>query len=257
MMSKFLFGAIFALTITALCATPAAAQEQLESDVSGSFELKFGPYYPDNIDGGVTAQDGSTGSFESFYGAGNLVYGELVIDRYFFEKFGKAGVGVHAGYTRRKGAVQSTMGDTDSSEMAEGEESAIPGETKFRLVPLRASLFYKYDYSAQHHNIPLVPVVRAGLDYYLWRIIDSNGDTSKLASGEEARGGKAGWHASFGLHLLLDYIDPASAASFDVIWGVNNSYLFAEYMITRIDGFGAGGFDLSDNVWMFGLAFEF
>ena len=40
-------------------------------------------------------------------------------------------------------------------------------------------------------------------------------------------------------------------------WGVNNSYFFAEYMITRIDGFGSPGFDLSDNMWMFGLAFEF
>ena len=50
---------------------------------------------------------------------------------------------------------------------------------------------------------------------------------------------------------------PGALAYLDMSWGVNNSYFFAEYMITRIDGFGGDGLDLSDDQWMFGLAFEF
>lgn len=235
---------------TALCLlAPGSAQAQdidTQSDIKGSFEFKIGGFYPSAIDA-ETGGDGA-GAFESFYGADNLVYGEFVYERYLFQKFGKLGLGFHAGYTSKKGEVQAGSGTTT--------EDAVPGETTFRMIPLRGSLFYRYDYSAIHHRIPLAPIARVGVDYVLWRVLDSDGEVSEV-NGESARGGKMGWHASLGLQFMLDYLDPGSAASFDLNWGINNSYLFAEYMITRIDDFGGSGFDLSDNLWMFGLAFEY
>lgn len=235
-------------------ADTAHAQQVSDTEINGSFELKLGGFYPGQIDA-ETGGEGQ-GSFANFYGTDSLLYGEFVYERYLFQKFGKLGLGLHVGFTRKTGEVQTADGADSGADDASSDEAAVPGETTFRLVPLRGSVFYRYDYSALHHNIPLAPIVRAGVDYYLWRILDSDGETSTVG-GEAARGGKWGWHASVGLQFLLDYIDPSSAASFDVSWGINNSYLFAEYMITRVDGFGAEGLDFSDNLWMFGLAFEF
>lgn len=236
-----------ALALLTLATSGEAQAQEVDSqtDVKGSFEFKIGGFYPGQIDAETGGADG-TGSFESFYGSDNLVYGEFVYERYLFKRFGKLGLGFHAGYTSKKGEVQS---DTTS-------EDEVPGETTFRMIPFRGSLFYRYDYSALHHRIPLAPIARVGVDYVLWRVLDSDGEVSDV-DGQSARGGKMGWHASLGMQFMLDYLDPGSAASFDLNWGINNSYLFAEYMITRIDDFGGSGFDLSDNLWMFGLAFEY
>lgn len=251
--------ALFALTSLAtfaLAASTASAQNvsvsesNSDSPISGSFELKLGGYYPSRIDEDLAAS-GQEGAFEKFYGTSNLLYGELVVERYLFQRFGKLGVGGHIGLARRKGEVQVADGATDD------EMNDVPGETNFRIIPLRASLFYKYDYSAIHHNIPLVPFVRAGLDYHLWRVADGDGETSTSSDESVSRGARSGWHASLGLQILLDFVDPATAASFDLNWGVNNSYLFGEYMISRVDSFGSTGLDLSDEQWLFGLAFEF
>lgn len=236
-------------------ATQASAQNLSEttnsdSPIAGSFELKLGGYYPSNIDEELRAA-GQPPAFKEFYGTDSLLYGELVVERYILKRYGKFGFGGHIGIARRKGNVLA------ADESIADENMDLPGETNFRVIPLRASLFYKYDYSAIHHNVPLVPFVRAGLDYHLWRVADSEGDVSSEDDGATSRGARSGWHASLGMQLLLDFVDPATAAAFDLSWGVNNSYLFGEYMISRVDSFGADGLDLSDEQWLFGLAFEF
>ena len=57
-----------------------------------------------------------------------------------------------------------------------------------------------------------------------WRILDGAGDTARFSSGEEASGGTWGWHAGFGVNLLLDYFSPTMASDFNRDAGVNNSY---------------------------------
>ena len=239
-----LFAPLLALLIGALGAlTPQRALA--ESDVTGGFQLKLGGYYP-SIDGEFTSASGQ-GPYATFYGTDWHMYGELEFNYYLLHTVGKLGLGASVGYSSATGRVQSAT---------PGSQDEIPGETSFSIIPLRASLLYRYDYSAIHHGVPLVPAVKLGLDYYFWEFEDANGATS-VYEGVQASGGKLGWHASLGLHLLLDFIDPSSAAYLDMSWGVNNSYFFAEYLMTRADGFGASGLDLSDDQWLFGLAFEF
>ncbi len=212
-----------------------------ESPVSGIAEVKFGGYQPmiDSEFGGATP-------FADYY-ADDLWFLEAEWDLYLYDGIGKLGLGLHAGYA-------STTGDIRSADGVSGDE--VPGETSFSVIPLRASIVYRYDYSAIHHGIPLVPVLKAGLDYHLWWVTDGSGETASV-DGFQGEGAKAGWHASLGLNLLLDVISPRTAAIFDLNWGVNNTYFFAEYMISRVDGFGGPGFDLSDDQLLFGLAFEF
>ncbi len=211
------------------------------SPTHGVFELKLGGYYPS-----IDDEFGGTGPFQTFFGDNQMLMGEFSIDFYLLEGIGTLGLGFHAGYSSKTASV------LDRNDM----DSELPDSTTFRVIPLRASLVYRYDYSALHHNIPLVPVLKAGLDYHLWNIDGADGETA-FSNDRSGSGARTGWHASVALHFLLDVIDGSSAAAFDLNWGINHSYLFAEYQVSKIDGFDSPGFDLSDNQWFFGLAFEY
>jgi hypothetical protein len=219
-----------------------ASQASADTPIHGVTEIKLGGYYP-----AIDDEFGGAGPFADYFGEDWLWYAEMEWDVYLFQRFGKTGLAGHIGYSSVTGNVKQ-QGDAAATSKL--------GETSFRILPLRVSGVYRYDYSAIHHGFPLVPVVKAGLDYYLWRVTDAGGKTAS-AGDAGGSGGRLGWHAAFALHVLLDVVDPGTAATFDMNWGVNNSYFFAEYMITRIDGFGGEGLDLSDDMWMFGLAFEF
>lgn len=229
-----------------LCATLTAlplSNAHAESPTYGAFELKVGTYTP-SIDEEFTAP----GPYETFFGTDSTLHLEMEWSMYFLQSIGKFGAGLSIGYASDTGKVKVATAGASSSE--------VPGETIFTTIPLRASLLYRYDYSAIHHNIPLVPVVKLGLDYVFWSVEDSDGDAASFR-GVNAEGAKAGWHGALALHLLLDFIDNPASSYMDMTWGVNNSYIFVEYMYTSINDFGGDGFDLSDNIWMGGLAFEF
>ena len=216
-----------------------------ETPTWGAFELKFGGYYPaidDEFDG--------AGPFGDIFGTNRKIMGEIEVDGWIWQGFGKLGVGGNIGYSRRKGSAVAT------GDLATDSETTVDDTTAFTVIPMRLSAVYRLDWLAQNTAVPLSATVKLGPDFYRWRVANSNGDTAEF-EGDRGAGWKKGWHMTLGLQLLLDFIDPGTAAGFDLAWGVNNSYFFAEYMITRVDDFGGGGFDLSDNIWMFGLSFEF
>ena len=58
--------------------------------------------------------------------------------------------------------------------------------------------------------------------------------------------------------VLLDVFEPSAAQTFDQEVGVNNSYLYADFFLARVDQFGKRNkLDLSDITWTVGLAVEF
>ena len=105
--------------------------------------------------------------------------------------------------------------------------------------------------------MPLAPVVRAGYSHYFWRILDGAGDIAQFSTGNEASGATQGWHAAFGVHLLLDFLDREMADDFANDAGVENSYLTLEYRYSRVDDFGsADSFRLGDETLLRGLALD-
>lgn len=214
------------------------ATASAETSLHGTVELKLGGYYP-AIDNEV-----ASAPFEEVFGSSTLWFIEAEFGFYLWQGFGKLGLSYHLGYSSVTGNALAADG------------SEISDETSFTVVPNRASLVYRFDVLATDFFIPLVPVGKVGLDYWIWWSEGPDGETS-TAAGSEAFGGKWGWHGSLGLHFLLDVIDPASAALFDHNWGVNNSYFFAEYVVSDVNDFGGEGLDLSDSMWMFGLNFEY
>ena len=223
-----------------LGAVPVAAEEIPET--TGTMEFKFGPYMPRVDD----AFDG-TGPYEAFYGNSSMRYGEFAVDYHLWQGIGKLSLGGHLGYGRVRGLVRDETGATLD----------VDERTSFRIIPVRGSLVYRFDYVALAYNIPLVPVVKGGLNYNFWRSKTPAGETATV-NGQRGSGGKMGWHTTVGIHLHLNFFDRSSAAAFDMSWGIANSYFFFEHNWNRVGGFGdEGGLDLSANHWALGLAFEF
>lgn len=226
----------------------APAKAQAESPIYGMAELRFGLYYP-NIDD----EAGLSGTpFEDIFDTHNRLLFEYEMGVHLFKGFGALGLSGSLGYT-------NFGGDVIVEDAAPGEDSSsgTSEQTDFMFIPLALSAYYRFDVLEKKWRIPFVPVLKAGLNYTMWSVDGSGGKTASF-QGDEARGGTFGWHAAAALHLWLDWIDPSSAASFDNTWGINNSYLFAEYSHREIDDFGsAESFNLSDDLWVFGIAFEY
>ena len=236
------------LLIVGLLPTMAPASssaQEVQSAITGELEVKFGEYEP-AIDDGFTG----TGPYERIFGAGGSLYFEIEYDHYFWDEFGTFAVGLSLGYTSADGKGLLASGD------------ASVDETKLNLLPVRASLVYRFDVLSTHFSIPFVPYVKGGVDYYVWWIKSAAGiatyrdpDTNQLDTG---RGGTFGWHAGAGLKFLLDVFSPQMSRALDANTGINNSFIFAEWLYADVDNFGSKeSLSFSDNTFLFGLALEF
>lgn len=212
-----------------------------ESPRTGALRLKLGSFNPrESFDAGL-----SQPVYQQTFGNRGLLLFELSYERYLWKKFGAAGVGFSAGYGERYGNA-FVLNDPN-------ETTGV--KTALHLVPMSLYALYNFDYAAQEWGVPLVPYARLGLAYTGYWI--SKGGGVEYASGRRGAGGKWGWTAAGGLAFLLDVLEPRLARDFDTDIGVNHTYVFAEYVILKADGFGGTGFDFSDDYFTFGFSFEF
>lgn len=213
-----------------------------ESPVMWMFEVKGGGFTP-----GIDAEDGLTGTpFADVYGNGNSLLLMSELDLQFYR-------GVVGSFAFAGGLGFSSI-EGKSIDPSAGDQ---PGDTTtFELLPLQASLVYHFDYLANHLNVPLVPFVKFGGDYWAWWILDSSDDIARN-NGKKAMGGTYGTHYAGGIKFLLDWLDPSTAQTFDLEMGVNNSYLVVEYQNATVNDFGdAKSLNLGGEAFLFGLAFE-
>ena len=232
-----------AVALAALLTSTAPALA--ESPRSATFALHFGTYLPqvDSAFAGATPWDD--------------VFGQSTMLLMGFE----AGYLLWQGHGTLSVTGGLRYGWIDGKAL-DGEGEPSTDEVGFNLMPATASIVYRWDWAALRHGIPLAPYVKAGLSAALWWATDGKGDVSntRAPDGEarEGRGLTLGWHAGGGLQFLLDAVAPGMAGDFDTDSGVNNSYLFAEFLYTALDDFGsATSIDLGDASFSFGLMFEF
>lgn len=209
---------------------------QGDSPVSVMLELKGGAYAPTELGD----------SFNTYFPDASPIMLEIEYDWQFYRGIGSAAIGGSLGYASVDGSGRTQDG------------TASADSTSLSWLPLRLQLVYRFDWVAIHWNVPLVPYGKIGLDYYFWWVTNGEDETATNDAGQEGSGGTFGWHAVGGLAFLLDWLAPGMAKTFDMEWGVNNSYLFAEYMYVQADGlWSSGKLNLSSDVFMFGLALEF
>ncbi|MFT5432693.1 MAG: outer membrane protein W [Myxococcota bacterium] len=230
---------------------PQSAEAQLYGVVSESpqtmqIEFKFGPYTP-NID-----QSGGGDTYATIFQDPMFMF-RTQLDFQVYRGIGTIGIGGEIGIATVDGA----------SSLDANNFSGSSDTTTFWMVPLALTVSYNFDYLATRYDIPIVPYVQAGLDYYLWWFTDDTGATSSapdVAAGKNRPGvgGTYGWHATVGLKILLDVFAPQMAQTFDIEIGVNNSYIFAQLLYASVNDFGKeGSWDLGELTGLYGIAFEF
>lgn len=229
---------VFGLLSVLIAAGPALA----ESPRDMILEIKFGPFRP-SID---SEFGGKASPYKDTMGGGSVLMTQIEYEYELYNHIGVAAVGASVGYAR----------DTGTARLSDGKASNDP--TAFNVIPLALSAVYRFDYLAHKYRIPFVPHLKAGFDYYIWWIKNSVGKVAKTKDGAVGQGGTFGGHVTFGLAFHMDFLSPEMAQTFDVDMGVNNTYLFAEYVMSWVNDFGSSrSFDLSSRTFLFGIAFEF
>ncbi len=226
---------LFTVTTPALAETPRTMM----------LELHGGSYAPD-VD---SAFDSAT-PWKDTFGDSAMTMLRMDMDYELWQGFGTLAVGAGMGYGWVDGKALDASGEETSDEVG------------FNLMPLTLSVVYRFDWAAVKYDVPFVPYVKAGLSGAIWWATDARGDVSNTTDGtggsREGQGLTLGWHVAGGLMFLLDIFSDSMAAGFDNESGVNNSFVFAEYLHTALDDFGADdSIVLSSDALSFGLAFEF
>jgi hypothetical protein len=118
---------------------------------------------------------------------------------------------------------------------------------------------YRFDYLWTRFEFPFTIYVKAGFDYSFWWIRDGADNIAASDDGKKGYGGTFGFHVVAGLAFVLDWLAPDMEKAFDVEWGINTPYIFAEYMYCQLDNFGAkDAFDLTDKAtFHIGIGLEF
>ena len=225
-----------------------------------ALEFKLGPYLP-AVD---RRYDGpGLGPYATIFGRTNSrgeadaepklgVMPVLGFEWQFLNVAGPLAIGTQVGFFRDTAKALLVEPDDD------GNVRSAADDTAFGMVPLALLLSYRFEYMADKLRVPLVPYAKGGLAYAFWWTKDGNGNISRNSMGEKGSGGVAGWQVNAGAMIRLDFLEPNAAIRFDQISGINHTYIYGEYQLSRIANFGAGNsIALGDSTWFAGLAIEF
>ncbi len=222
-------------------------------------ELKFGPYVPSVDD---ATNNAGLGPYATIFGQTDAngvadgqpkagLYSVLSFEWQFANFAGPLSIGTQVGFFRDRAAALLAEPETENVR-------SDADTVTFLVVPVAVLIGYRFEWLADKHRVPLVPYARGGIAYGLWWSKDGSGEVSENDAGEPGRGGSIGWQTNFGMMLRMDFIDRGSAGALDRATGINHTYLFGEYQISRLNGFGTGNrMSVGDDTFLAGLAVEF
>jgi hypothetical protein len=218
-----------------------------ESPQNFAFELRFAAYRPAVDDdpklGGARPFEKSFGTAPRLELAAEFDWQTLRIPW-----VGTLGPGISIGTTSMTRPATKLDGTPSASEQS------LDIFPMYLVGVLRADVFMR------KMGIPLVPYAKLGVGYALWRAYTTGG-TSEAPNGATMVAGKGstwGTHAALGLSFQMNVLDPRAGRAFDESVGVNNTYLYAEWMLASLSNFGgANALRVGTSTWVMGLAFEF
>jgi len=159
------------------------------------------------------------------------------IDFYGFEigwKFVRQlGINLGVSYSRSKGTARTVSGRVSNDTV------------KTRLVPVDISCVLRLDFITDQIVVPYAAVGYTHM-FYQTELND-----------DERTGDQSGYHLKGGIQFLLDLLEPYAAEKLKREWGIENTYLFAEYYLSKVDDFGSESIDLGSKGIVGGLVFEF
>lgn len=220
---------------------PTKDPSEYRSDQNGALEFRMGPYRPrvdEEFGGGATP-------FDDSFGPGQSVMVGLEVDWQVLHipHFGSIGPGVGAQFVTFSGNAPFADGSGVSQQ-----------PTSLWIIPTYAVGVLRLDVLARDFDVPLVPYIKAGLAYAIWEARDA-GATSE-AAGVQGLGAELGYQVQAGGMLLLNFFAPQASLDMDNATGVNNAYLFWEWMYSDVSSFGRG-MQVGASTWVAGLAIEY
>jgi len=236
------------LAVATLCLLSSAAAAYVPSPRYGAFELRFGPHRPDS--NAIRVTDEALSNGDVFGARESMFRAELELDWQFarIKEVMSFGVGGLWGFMREEGKALYV---DDTGAMQESSDTTALNVMPFGLVGV-----IRLDVLHEKLSVPLQPYFKGGLAWYVW--------WTRTAGETDNSGGTPGFILMPGLAIQLDWIDETTARTFDNEVGVNNSYIFFEYVYARVEGFGdSGKMPLSPTnigahgTWMVGLCLEF
>jgi hypothetical protein len=220
-----------------------------ETPQNFALELRFGPYEPE-VDSDPDLA-GRTPYAASFGDKPRLMFGvELDWQALRIPHVGTLGPGVGISTTSATRPAYTQTGLRSSEDMS------------FSVTPFTGLAVFRVDVFQRDAGVPLVPYAKAGFVYALWHASTTAGTstfTRPDGTVERGRGGTWGVQGALGLSFDLGTIDSHSARQLDQATGINHTYLFGEYMISKVDGvFGQSRpMHVGDSTWTVGLSFDF
>lgn len=248
-------------------ATKRKQQGRYESPQRFALEIKFGPYLPD-VDRNYSGA--GLGPYATIYGQTdargvatgkpkNGFYGALAFEYQIANIGGPIGIGFQWSMMRDKAqALLARPPEDPEASVRSGADS-----TRFAVMPLALQAVYRFELLADRFRVPLVPYAKVGLNYSFWWSKDGSGTISTIKddSGkvvDKARGGAWGFQTNLGGMLRLDFLERGTARTLDRVTGINHTYLFGEWQLSRVNNFGRkDSINLGDSTWLLGLAVEF
>ncbi|MEZ4368519.1 MAG: MXAN_2562 family outer membrane beta-barrel protein [Kofleriaceae bacterium] len=227
--------------------------------------IKFGPYTPaiDAQFAGQTGADPDDGPYAQMFG-GDTVLPTLDVDYFFAHPYGQLGVGGSIGFAGKTAKAFAAGSDPNDPDRPRADNDT----TSFRVLPLAATLTYRFTWLDDAYGVPLVPYARAGLAYSIWWVRAPSGDFAESypggcdpadagCDGNRALGGSLGLQGAIGLAVRAERID-ADAAGSMAASGMEHAGFYAELQLAKVDGFGSEQrLAVGDNTWFAGVNFEF
>lgn len=205
------------------------------------FELRFGAYSP-RIDDEF---NGSATPFADYFGTSPQFYFGLEADWLPVRVPYLGSVGIAYGWGRVKAEGQ-----------AKTSTGAAGSETSLLVTPMYAAAVLRGDWLLREAHVPIVPYVKAGVGVGMWRATGPGGTSS--FDGVTGEGTTVGLHLAVGGSLSLTAFDRHTAMAMRAETGIQQAYVWGEWMLANLDGFGAAdAMRVGTSTGVGGLAIEY
>jgi hypothetical protein len=224
-----------------------------------TLETRFGAYYP-NIDQGFAADPAFPcgGPYRCYFGDGPQFYFGLELDwtPIRIPYVGKLGAGFGWGFVSFGSKAHNPASSNWSDGWQDDPGAVIAEDTGMTLMPMHVSAVLRVDEIARRIVVPIVPYGKAGFGFGTYNAGTSQG-TSKDSAGLSAEGISFGPHFALGGMLGLNWIDQRSGAMARESSGIDQAYIFGEWMFSDLKyGSGKGTMNIGTSTWVVGLALD-
>ena len=196
------------------------------------FELRFGPYWP-NVDSGFT---NDPGPYEEFFGTKPRFYFGLEADWLPIHIPYVLSLGPSFGWGITKASGPARLASDFNTRVEETD-------TSLTMFPMHLSAVARVDGPLRDMDLPIVPYVKAGFGFAVWR---SGGGM------ESGSGTSGGFHLAVGGSIALNAFDPQTAMAMYEDTGIRYAHLFGEWMWNDM----ASGLNVGTSTAVFGIGLE-